>query len=111
MGQAKLNREKKPWPKIGDPEVTNRKPIGTAPNAPPLSNTGGKEFGEETQQGNPSATDRNRVNLSVPAGLYAGLAGAADVLGMTVAQAALMALTTGLPALAAQARAVRELSE
>ncbi len=108
MGQAK---QKQLQERMGARVVSEGLPNGTRPNAPPTGNTGGNTSGESSSNGNPSATDRNRVNLSVPPGLYAAISGAADSLGMTVAQAALMAMTTGLPALAEQARAVKELSK
>lgn len=111
MGQAKQKHLQKQLEQLGGRIVSEGSPDGAPQNAPPLSNTGGSERNGEPGSGNQSATDRNRINLSVSLGAYAALAGAAETLGTTVAQVTLMAVNAGLPHLAEQVRAVRELSQ
>lgn len=82
--------------------ASDRSPIGAQAPKPPPSNTGvilrkGPE--QEITDPRQIGTDRGRVNLSVPPGVDAVLARAAERLGMTRAQLALHLVVSGLPEL------------
>lgn len=106
MGQAKLKRT---MAHNGNQTGANRAQSGALVDAPPQGNTGGTVLTESQVDGNRMGTDRLRVNISVPQGIHDALAGIAEKTGMSVAQAALMALTAGLPALREQVEAVKAL--
>ena len=77
-------------------------PIGAQAPKPPPSNYGGNSSGHESTTGADRfhiGADRGRVNLSVPPGVDAVLARAAERLGMTRAQLALHLVVSGLPEL------------
>lgn len=76
---------------------------------PPQGNTGGNSAREFFESGNPSGTDRLRINMSVPEGVHAALTAAAEDLGMSVAQVTLSAVMAGLPTLVTQVHNVGEL--
>lgn len=106
MGQAKV---KKTLAQIGDQMVSKGSPNDTIVNAPPQGNTGGNGLPIPADAGNRSASDRLRVNISVPEGIHAALMGIAQKTGMSVAQASLAALTAGLPVIADQVDALQVL--
>lgn len=84
---------------------------GAKPQKPPPSNYGGNSLNPsslENTDSRPSGSDRGRVNLSVPPGVDAVLARAADRLGMTRAQLALHLVVAGLPELDRIVRATDE---
>lgn len=93
MGEAKRKREAPDGVGSG----TDRGPMGASGQLPPPSNTGGKA---ETGGG-----ERNRINLSLPVGVYQALDMTAEKLGMPLAQVALGALMAGMPAVAAELEA------
>ena len=101
--QAKINAANR--------SVAVREPVGAGAEKPPPSNYGGNsserartEITDPRQIG----ADRGRVNLSVPPGVDAVLARAADRLGMTRAQLALHLVVAGLPELDRIVRATHE---
>jgi hypothetical protein len=106
MGQAKVKRT---TAHVGNITVTKGGHIGISDDAPPLGNTGGKGESPNAESGNRSVTDRFRVNISVPDGIYSALVGISEKTGMSISQAALSALVAGLPALADQVGAVEAL--
>lgn len=88
-----------------------REPVGAGAEKPPPSNTGViHRKGPEQEITDPRqiGADRGRVNLSVPPGVDAVLARAADRLGMTRAQLALHLVVAGLPELDRIVRATHE---
>lgn len=84
-------------------------PNGEVERLPPAGNTGGNSPSVQGGSGHRMGTDRLRINISVPDGIYDALAGAASKTGMSVSQVALQALLAGLPALALQVEAVEGL--
>lgn len=92
--QAKINAANR--------SVAVREPVGAGAEKPPPSNYGGKSSGQESTTDADRfhiGADRGRVNLSVPPGVDAVLARAAERLGMTRAQLALHLVVSGLPEL------------
>lgn len=101
--QAKIN--------VANRSVAVREPVGAGAEKPPTSNYGGNSSkGPEQEITDPRqiGADRGRVNLSVPPGVDAVLARAADRLGMTRAQLALHLVVAGLPELDRIVRATHE---
>ena len=83
--------------------------VGALKVSAPTTNRGGKsvtDFGSESTQ---SGTDRSRVNVSLPPGVYASWAGSAEKLGTSISQIALAAIMAGLPSLADQVEAIERL--
>lgn len=83
--------------------VTDREPMGVDGEMLPPSVTRGERRKFE-------GGERNRINLSLPEGVYQALDGMATKLGMPLAQVALASLMAGLPAVAAQLDACVRLS-
>ena len=106
MGQAKLKRT---MAHNGNQAGAIRSQSGASVDAPPQGNTGGTEETAARATSHQTAPERLRVNISVPEGIHEALAGIAEKTGMSVAQAALMALTAGLPVLREQVEAVEAL--
>jgi len=83
--------------------------VGAFGTSPPSTNRGGKsgnDLGAESAQ---SVTDRSRVNVSLPPGVYASLSGAAEKLGTSISQIALAAIMAGIPSLAEQVESLDRL--
>lgn len=101
--QAKINAANR--------SVAVREPVGAGAENPRLVTTGViHRKGPEQEITDPRqiGADRGRVNLSVPPGVDAVLARAADRLGMTRAQLALHLVVAGLPELDRIVRATHE---
>lgn len=103
MGEAKL---KKTAVHFGDALVSKALRDGAAVNCPPPTNRGGKVEEAQTGEMSQTVTDRQRVNLSLPPGLHRALTAAADEMGTSVSQVALLAILAGLPTLANQVRSM-----
>jgi hypothetical protein len=106
---VKLMRKKPFTPKINQ-SVTQKGYIGNQlPNFPP-SNSRGKFTNEEGVESSQSVTEgRNRVNLSVPVGVYSALSAAADRLGLPISQVCLIGLLRGIEGLNSCVGAVQSL--
>ncbi len=87
--------------------------IGLSKESPPSTNRGGNgETGEsrENDRSGQSGTDRYRVNVSLPFGIHQAVNGAAEKLGASVSQIALMAIMAGMPEIQRQIEAAKRLT-
>jgi len=107
MGEA---QRRKMAQQAGYPSATERSPVGDRVQCPPLGNTGGKGNSHGREDDSQTVTERCRINLSPPEGIHAALLGASKWLGISVTQAAMMAVTAGMPNLASQVAAVIDLA-
>lgn len=103
------NRQQRRVKQNGNVNGSQAAQFGANQTSTPATNRGvksGNETGAESPQ---SGTDRTRVNVSLPAGVYASLAGSSEKLGTSISQMALSAIMAGLPSLADQVEAVERL--
>lgn len=92
---------------------SNSVPIGSASASAPTTNRGVKSetrFGQEKEQNSQSGADRYRVNVSLPFGIHQAVNGAAEMLGASASQVALMAIMAGMPEIARQIEAAKRLT-
>ncbi len=108
MAQNRKQRVQKP---MGNGTGTHPGQFGENKISAPTTNRGGKAGNETGAESPQSGTDRSRVNVSLPAGVYGSLAAAAENLGTSISQIALSAIMAGLPTLADQVAAVDRLKQ
>ena len=96
------NRQQRRLKQNGSGSGTQAAQFGTNQTSTPSTNRGVKVGNETDVQSTQSGTDRSRVNVSLPPGVYASLSGAAEKLGTSISQIALAAIMAGMPALADQ---------
>lgn len=108
MARNRQQRQQKP---MGNVSGTHSVHIGENQIPPPLTNRGVKSVTETAVESHQSVTDRSRVNVSLPAGVYVSLAASAEKLGTSISQIALSAIMAGLPTLADQVAAVDRLNQ
>lgn len=107
MGEAK---RKAVMGQVGDKSVAKRVPIGSGVDAPPTNNMGGKggkPLGDERGQ---LASDRYRLNVSLPPAVHRALTRASIAMGTSASQLALQAIINGLPTLTSQVGAALSLA-
>ena len=108
MARNSQQRQQKP---MGAGNGTHSVQFGENKNSTPSTNRGVKSENETGVESPQSGTDRSRVNVSLPAGVYVGLASSAEKLGTSISQIALSAIMSGLPTLAEQVAAVDRLKQ
>ena len=91
--------------------VSNVDQDGVSLPSAPLTNRGGKAGNDPSGESDQSVTDRHRVNVSLPGGVYAMLGTSAGILGAPISQVCLGLIMSGLPDLAEQVRAVQALDQ
>lgn len=108
MGQAK---QKMSVTQSGRQSVAVKTPFGDAPPQVTRGERNGNFTGSSGSENDQSVTDRQRVNISVPEGVYSALVGISKKSGVSVSQAALLSLLAGLPALAGQIQSIELLKK
>lgn len=108
MGQAKLKQRSA---QNGNGLGAGGRQIGPRADAPPPTNRGGKVEDANSDESSQSVSDRSRVNVSLPPGVYRALASAAANMGTSVSQVALATILAGLPAMAEQVNAMSVLAD
>lgn len=103
------NRQQRRMKQNGDLSGTQAVQFGTGQTSIPSTNRGVNVGNDSGAGSNQSGTDRSRVNVSLPPGVYASLSGSAEKLGTSISQIALAAIMAGLPTLADQVDAVNRL--
>ena len=105
------NKSKRTFTPNGIRSATQQPLIGVPLDVPPPMLTGGKRQDALDEEKGQSGSDRLRVNVSVPSGVYAALDSARLSLGMSLSQAALVAIMAGLPSLTAQVKSIATLTK
>jgi len=103
------NRQQRRLKQNGNGSGTSAVQFGTNQTSTPTTNRGEKSGNDSGAESTQSGTDRSRVNVSLPPGVYASLAGSAEKLGTSISQIALAAIMAGLPSLADQVEAIERL--
>ena len=105
------NKSKRSFTPNGIRSAAQQPLIGVPIDAPPPMLIGGKKQDAQDGEKGQTGSDRSRVNVSVPPGVYAALDSASVRLGMSLSQVALVAVMNGLPFLTSQVKSISTLSE
>ena len=109
MGQARQRKLNTP---NGNQSVSKLEHSGILDPLAPPTNRGVKsdtKVGEVSNENNQNDTNRCRVNLTLPPGVYRALSAAAENMGTTVSSLSVSAILAGLPTIAVQVESLASL--